>query len=225
MTSQLETLVWDSMIGAHARFSVGNASARRYLPGFSPIVAFVHPEKADLRALEAHCIPGEHLYSNCSVKTTPPGWAVEAEKAMLSLVWEGGVPSPEAGIVTLGPQMAAQAFDLASLTHPGPFGLRTIELGEFVGLFEEDRLVSMAGERFYSPPFREISGVCTHPAFQGKGRARRLVSALIRRQLLRGEIPMLHVLAENTVAKALYEAMGFRARRETVVSVLSWTPA
>jgi predicted GNAT family acetyltransferase len=70
---------------------------------------------------------------------------------------------------------------------------------------------------------REVSGVCTHPHFQGRGLARRLVTKLIARQVARGETPFLHVMRENAAAHALYERMGFRDYRETVVRVVSLT--
>jgi predicted GNAT family acetyltransferase len=68
---------------------------------------------------------------------------------------------------------------------------------------------------------REISGVCTHPDFQGRGLAQRLVLKLVRRQMQRGEIPFLHVMRENARARALYERMGFRNYRESVVRVIT----
>jgi len=63
--------------------------------------------------------------------------------------------------------------------------------------------------------------VCTHPDAQGRGLARRLMAKLIRRQMQRGETPFLHVMRDNARARALYERMGFRVYRESVVRVLS----
>ena len=115
----------------------------------------------------------------------------------------------------------AQALELAALTRPGPFGPRTIELGEYFGCFEGERLVAMAGERMHAGTLREISGVCTHPDFQGRGLARRLMAKLVRRQMQRGETPFLHVMRGNARARRLYARMGFRARRESVVRVIA----
>jgi predicted GNAT family acetyltransferase len=142
---------------------------------------------------------------------------------MFKMVWEGAMPAadeaPEA--VRLGSEHVSQALDLAALTQPGPFGPRTIELGEYFGCFEGPRLVAMAGERMCAGTMREISGVCTHPDFQGRGLARRLMFKLIRRQMQRGETPFLHVMRSNTGAHFLYERMGFRDYRESVVRVVS----
>jgi predicted GNAT family acetyltransferase len=81
----------------------------------------------------------------------------------------------------------------------------------------------MAGERMAAETLREISGVCTHPDYRGRGLARRLMLKLVRRELRRGEIPFLHVMRDNHSARRLYEEMGFRVYRESVVRVVSRT--
>ena len=142
---------------------------------------------------------------------------------MFKMVWEGVMPASDEAqdAIPLRAEHAAQAVELAALTNPGPFGVRTIELGEYFGYFDDSRLIAMAGERMAAGPLHEISGICTHPAFQGQGLARRLTSKLIRRQMQRGETPFLHVMSANIRARALYEKMGFRNYRETVVRVIS----
>ena len=79
----------------------------------------------------------------------------------------------------------------------------------------------MAGERMHAGKLREISGVSTHPDFQGRGLARRLMVKLIRRQMQREELPFLHVMSDNKNAHRLYERMGFRDYRESLVRVVS----
>jgi predicted GNAT family acetyltransferase len=142
---------------------------------------------------------------------------------MFRMVWDGAPPPtdefPDA--VRLGPEHAAQAVELTTLTNPGPFGQRTIELGDYFGWFEAGRLVAMAGERMHAGSLREVSGVCTHPDHQGRGLARRLMLKLIRRQMQRGETPFLHVMRANSGARGLYERMGFRDYCETTIRVVS----
>ena len=96
-------------------------------------------------------------------------------------------------------------LELIALTEPGPFAGKTIELGEYYGVFDGERLIAMAGERFIAGPLREISGVCTHPEFQGRGLARHLIEKLIRLELQRQEIPFLHVKRDNVRARRIYE--------------------
>ena len=223
MKSLLDNIVWHTLVGPHAKFASGSGAARRYARGFSPIVGFADPQHPDFDALAPHCEPGEQFYCDGWSGPAPPGWKLDAESTMFKMVWDGAMPvadeAPEA--LPLGAQHAVQALDLATLTHPGPFGIRTIELGEYFGCFEGGRLVAMAGERMTAGWLREISGVCTHPDFQGRGLARRLMRKLIRRQMQRGETPFLHVMHANAGARRLYEAMGFVNHREVVVRVVS----
>ena len=107
---------------------------------------------------------------------------------------------------------------MTSLTHPGPFFARTIEMGHYAGIFEDNRLVAMAGERLRLPGYTEISAVCTHPDFQGRGHAKALVSAIGQRIVDHGETPFLHV--RNTAAIVWYEKLGFDIRQAMVFTVV-----
>jgi predicted GNAT family acetyltransferase len=142
---------------------------------------------------------------------------------MHRMVWEGAEPPGDEALDAqpLTPGDVDQALALATLTRPGPFGPRTIELGDYFGYFEGPSLVAMAGERACAGRLREISGVCTHPDYQGRGLARRLTSKLIHRQVHRGEVPFLHVLVDNRAAIALYERLGFRSRYQALARVIS----
>jgi ribosomal protein S18 acetylase RimI-like enzyme len=223
MKHLLDNIVWHSLAGPHAKFAAGTNAARRYAPGFSPIVGFADAERPDFDALAPYCERGEQLYCAGWSGTAPAGWRIEAESTMFCMVWAAAMhvtdEVPEA--VRLGPEHASQALELAALTRPGPFGPRTLELGEYFGCFDGDRLVAMAGERLQAGTLREISGVCTHPDFQGRGLARRLMNKLIGYQIARNETPFLHVMHDNSSAHRLYDRMGFRDHREPVLRVIS----
>jgi ribosomal protein S18 acetylase RimI-like enzyme len=223
MKQLLDRITWHALSGPHARFSTGNDEARRYAPGFSPIVGFADAERPNLQALAPYCEAGEHFYTDGWSGPVPDGWRLDAESTMFKMVWEAALPdddpAPEA--VRLAAEHVPQVLALTELTKPGPFGPRTIELGEYYGCFEGTQLVAMAGERMCAGRLREISGVCTHPSAQGRGYARRLMLKLIRRQMLRDETPFLHVMRDNENARRLYRHMGFAEYRESVVRVIS----
>src|SRR5258708_16220640 len=61
--------------------------------------------------------------------------------------------------------------------------------------------------------YTEISGVCSHPDYRGRGYAGELTRLAAKRIIMRGEIPFLHVFAANTSAIKLYEKLGFVLRR------------
>lgn len=219
----LDNISWHTLVGPHAPYASGDHLARRYAAGFSPIVGFPDPARPDFSALARYCAAGEHFYCADWSGPTPAGWRIDADATMFQMVWEAAVPSgdacPEA--LRLEARHADQALELATLTKPGPFGPRTIELGEYFGCFEGERLVAMAGERMVAGRLREISGVCTHPDFQGRGLARRLMLKLVQRQVQRDETPFLHVMRNNNGARGLYERMGFATHREAVVRVIT----
>jgi predicted GNAT family acetyltransferase len=109
---------------------------------------------------------------------------------------------------------------LAQLTQPGPFLARTHVMGMFRGIRIDGRLAAMAGERMRVPGYTELSGVCTHPDFRGRGLARRLSAIVCAGIDARGETPFLHAWKDNHAAIALYEQLGFRLRAEVNVAVL-----
>jgi len=224
MHELFDNIFWHALTGPQARFAAGAGGARRYVAGCSPILGFADQQRPDFAALTPYCEADEHFYTEGWSGPVPAGWRLDAETAMIKMIWDAPSPGPDAGsdaVVTLGPEHVQRAVDLAVLTRPGPFGPRTPELGVYIGCLEGERLMAMAGERACAGTLREISGVCTHPDFQGRGLARRLMLRLIREQMQRGETPVLHVMKANETACGLYRRMGFRDHREVVVRVVT----
>ena len=72
----------------------------------------------------------------------------------------------------LGPADVGEMLALVELTRPGPFAVRTVELGGYVGVFDDGALVAMAGERLRAPGLpRDQRGV--HPPRPPRPRPRR----------------------------------------------------
>ena len=223
MNPILDNVVWFSLIGHQAKYATGKNNARRYAAGFSPIVGFADPADPDFASLSNYCELDEQVFCPEWNGATREGWRIHDEKALFRMVWDEAIPDeddfPEA--VRLGPEHADQAFELAKLTNPGPFGPRTTELGEYFGCFDAGQLIAMAGERMHAENLREVSGICTHPDFRGRGLAQRLTLKLIRNEMQRGETPFLHVMGDNPEARQLYQKMGFRDYRETSLRIIS----
>ena len=89
------------------------------------------------------------------------------------MVWENGDAShssklrSEPELVELSAAHSPEMIELTALTKPGPFDKRTHELGKYLGIFREGKLVAMAGERLKVPGYTEVSAVCTHPEHTG----------------------------------------------------------
>ncbi|MBI3368613.1 MAG: GNAT family N-acetyltransferase [Burkholderiales bacterium] len=227
MTRLLDNIAWHALTGPQAGCASGAGAARRFAPGFSPIVGFADAERPDLAALTPFCTAGEQFYCLGWSGEAAGGWRIDVDAAICQMVWDAALPDAAdaaLAIEPLGPAHGPAMLELAALTRPGPFGPRTPELGDYFGCFDGERLVAMAGERMRAATLHEISGVCTHPDFQGRGLARALMIHLIRRQLQRGATPFLHVMQANAGARRLYARMGFREHRATAVRVISPPP-
>ena len=112
-----------------------------------------------------------------------------------------------------------EMLTLTALTKPGPFLDRTIDFGNYIGLFEEDKLIAMAGERMHLEEYTEISAVCTDPNHLGKGYGRQLVSVLANQIKQKGKTPFLHVRYDNLRAIEMYKKLGFEIRSEMFFAV------
>ena len=213
----LDNPVWSCLTTRHAHLALGDERARRYLVDISPIAGLPDTGAANVAALEAlvavgdtMALPGPH------VPRLPPNWESLLESRVTQMIRVERAPLPEAAadVSALGSQDVADMLALVELTHPGPFRERTIELGRFIGIRENGRLVAMAGERMWIDDCREVSGVCTHPDVQGRGYAKALMARVINRMLRAGQTPFLHVESPNTRAIGVYRALGFVERAE-----------
>ncbi|MEU9303673.1 GNAT family N-acetyltransferase [Streptomyces sp. NPDC048269] len=211
----LDNPVWAALNGPHRAFAEHGPAglAARYTGDASPFAALSDPEDprawADLAALAG---PGEEVWVT-GLLTPPPGW--ETVAAISGVQLDGRAVRAEAApeAVPLGPGDVPEMLELVGLTRPGPFMARTVELGTYLGIRHEGRLVAMAGERMRPTGWSEISAVCTHPDHRGRGLAGRLIRAVAAAVRERGDSPFLHAAAENTEAVRLYGSMGFALRR------------
>jgi predicted GNAT family acetyltransferase len=78
----------------------------------------------------------------------------------------------------------------------------------------------MAGQRLHIFNYAEISAVCTHPDYLGRGYAKQLLIHQINRIKTASEIPFLHVRYDNDRAIKVYESLGFSTQREIYFYVM-----
>jgi predicted GNAT family acetyltransferase len=212
----LERPVWASLTTHHFSLSEGNALARRFAPDVNLFASACDDTPAAVAALADLVQPGETVFLLQVPKVViPPGLVqVKAGEGVQMIATRSMMFEMPSDILTLTDEDAPEMLELATLTEPGPFLARTHTMGSFLGIRIGGRLAAMAGERMRFPGYTEVSGVCTHPEFRGRGLARRLSAAVAARIEARGDQPFLHAWKTNHAAISLYEALGFRVRTE-----------
>jgi predicted GNAT family acetyltransferase len=212
----LDNPIWHALTTLQTQFAEGDELARRFPPEVTLLAAMSQPSGEAYDSLKRilHGAGGAIFLAEPPI--VPDGWKTIDACPLVQMVCERPTIAVEddlSSVETLGAKDSPEMIALAELTKPGPFGKRTHEMGDYIGIRESGRLVAMSGERLHLQGYREVSAVCTQPDFQGRGYAGRLMSILMRRIAQRGEMPILHVRQSNASAIRLYEKLGFRTRR------------
>ena len=216
----LDNPIWHSLAGRHAHLAVGAEAGRglvrRYPVEIGPLAAFQEGTPEAYAELAALVPEGDvAILFFTSMPAIPTGWQLVRGGTLVQMVCPvaPGEPRPEGTIVELGPADYPEMVALAELTEPGPFRAQTGELGGFVGIRVDGRLAAMAGQRLSLDGFAEVSAVCTHPEFRGRGFAQALVATVARAIHATGRVPFLTAIEGNRGAIRVYEQLGFVERR------------
>jgi ribosomal protein S18 acetylase RimI-like enzyme len=217
MEHALDDPIWSALSGPNSRFAIGQGRALHFQRNVAPFSAISEPSSEAYADLAVHLPAGAlaRLFRPL-MEPLPSGWEHVEDFPLLQMV-AGHAPtaidldSVNVSLLTL-PDVK-DMVDLVEQTNPGPFSERTIELGTYVGIRENGRLIAMAGERMRVPGYVELSAICTMPSARGRGLATVLMRRLMRDAFARHETPFLHVAADNLEAVSVYERLGFRLRK------------
>jgi len=218
--SELDNPAWFALTGRHGHLAIGDGPVRSYPADISPFAAIA--DRDALSVLAERMAPGDVavLWSPDALEA-PDGIDLMMRFDCLQMAGFAFRPADVADDADiLGAADIQGMLDLTELTKPGPFGPRTREMGHYIGVHADGRLIAMAGERMKPQGFTEISAVCVHPDHLGRGHARRLMSIVGKRIVADGRVPFLNVLPDNTGAIKLYESLGFTPRRMMQVHLL-----
>jgi hypothetical protein len=127
-------------------YATGTDDARRYAPGFSPIVGFADVLHPNFDGLAPYCGHDEHFYCDGWTGRAPAGWRIDAESTMFKMVWESSNLAADDAPGRPTRCRTCIAGSRTGRSHAsGPFGPGTIELGDLRHL--RDRPVGHGGER------------------------------------------------------------------------------
>jgi predicted GNAT family acetyltransferase len=221
----LDNPIWFALTTRHESLALSQGGARRYPKAVSPFAALLKPTPDAFTDLRALVQPEERVaLFTASPLDVPSSWQVDVARWIEQMTCETFPPPQPIHSLPLSTADVPEMLALTAATEPGPFLPRTIELGRYFGIRSDDgRLAAMAGERLRLSNFTEISAVCTHPDFRGRGYAKALVTMLAAKIMAEGRMPFLHVHPDNG-AKVVYEKIGFQVRTRIRLTVISPHP-
>ena len=220
----LDRACWNALVGPHAHIAEVIGLARRYPVDISHFNAVADTSNSqawdDLHRLIGDAgtaiVIGESIIA-------PSGWKIVKVFPGVQMTGEDVVGQMDPDLIHLTNVDAPEMLALATRNEPGPFLPRTVELGGYLGVRVDGKLVAMAGRRLNPPGWVEISAVCTDVEHRGKGYAARLVLAVAAGIIDSGERPFLHVSAKKLDAIRLYEKLGFKIRTRPNFTILKPT--
>lgn len=226
MSHILDNMIWNAITTGNSDIAVVNGDVGRYLPAIAPFAAMKEFNDSNLQKLYQFIAANSRVAVSSLKKMNhdESKWKLIQAMDVTQMVYVEPVHSfvtkNSSLIVPLTDEHIPLMLELTALTKPGPFLERTIEFGNYFGIFIDGRLAAMTGQRMNPVPYMEVSAVCTHPDFRGNGFAKALMLHVMKIILDNSFIPFLHVLTSNTTAIQLYESIGFRKRTGIFVDMV-----
>ncbi|GAA3990587.1 GNAT family N-acetyltransferase [Mucilaginibacter dorajii] len=218
----LDNPAFNALATGNAKLANGTRHIKYFSPEVSPFIGFKELQPDSFQQLfDLLPFDGPIGYVTPVETAIPEMWKLLSPIKGRQMIYDGDIKAVNtSNLVRLSNEHIPQMIVLTKLTHPGPFDDRTIDFGNYYGIFDGDRLIAMAGHRMKPLPYVEISAVCTHPDYTGRGYAKQLVEFQINQILQAGNIPILHVADGNDRAYEVYKKIGFEVRSDMYFYIL-----
>ncbi len=215
MITLLDNPAWEALSSRQKHFNCGSDTLKYFPAEVAPFIAMEKWDENDMQDLIKN-IPAGRPFSFIAAiqKTLPPICRIIFTTPLYQMYCRVLKPFEDPGIAirSLEVKDVPQMLTLTAKTKPGPFYERTIEFGNYIGIFNDDELIAMAGERLKVNGYSEVSAICTSHEHLGKGYASYLLSKAAERIIAEGDVPFLHVRTDNERAIEVYKKMGFEIR-------------
>lgn len=213
-TKALDNPVWNALNESHQQFARNFGGLKFYDPDIGPFAAFDGNNRVADEIDQYSTIIDDFF-----VVGDKPEYSAKVnfvgELVCLQMICEKKISiTHKEEIHLMSKHHNKEVQDLVSLVMPGYFKKRTMDLGEYFGIFQSGQLVAVTGERMKMDQCTEVSAVVTHPDHSGKGYAKELVAHTVNNIFDKNELPFLHVAESNQRAISVYEKLGFKTRRK-----------
>ena len=222
----LDNMIWNAITTGNNDIAIINGDVGCYLPDIAPFAGMREFNDANLKKLYEF-IPANRSVAISSLHKMDHAeskWKLLQPMDVTQMIYDFPVDTfttkNSSLIVQLSDEHIPQMIELTALTRPGPFLQQTIRFKNYFGIFIGGRLAAMTGQRMHPEPYMEVSAVCTHPDFRGRGYAKALMLHVMKIIIDNSFIPFLHVLSNNNNAIELYKTIGFQTRKQIYVDVI-----
>ena len=222
----LDNMIWNAITTGNNDIAIINGDVGCYLPDIAPFAGMKNFNDVNLKRLYEFIPPNRNVAISSLHKMDHDEnkWKLIQPMDVTQMLYEHTVNTfttkNSSLIVPLSEEHIPQMLELTAITRPGPFLQQTIRFKNYFGIFIEDRLAAMTGQRMHPLPYMEVSAVCTHPHFRGMGYAKTLMLHVMKLILDDSFTPFLHVLSNNSNAIELYKTIGFKTRKQIFVDVI-----
>lgn len=212
--TKLDNPAWHALTETHSHFAQGTAEFKRYNPDIVLFSGFDTNAKDIFLQLNQVFAVDDSFFLFDKFPALPSNYSTTAFIECLQMTCPMPVMMPiTEEIVKLDDNHTNEMYELVSAVFPGYYLPHTNRMGDYFGIFKNDRLVAMAGEWLCMNGLSEISAVVTHPDFTGKKYAQQVMTHIHKKHLDQNVVSFLHTGSHNERAIRIYELLGYQRRR------------
>jgi ribosomal protein S18 acetylase RimI-like enzyme len=216
LEEKLKNPVWYSLLETHKKFLVTYNGVQFYHPDICVFGSFYDTANTSAalneygKTVEKFFLVSQNETPKIDANTTVLEKKVAGCQMVLDILTEIEMTEE---IVLLTEQHINEIYNLIWLAMPGFYRKRGFEMGKFFGIFKNEKLIAISGQRMQADDFIEVSSVVTHPEHTRKGYAKQLITHTTKEILKEHKLPILHTNKGNT-AIPLYEKIGYKITQD-----------
>lgn len=212
--SKLDNPVWHSLSESHKPHTITYDETQFYDPEYCPFGGALDTKNSS-NAIAQYSTLSANFFIVGEKPEIPVTVKIKNELVCLQMIIRKSIDIPNTDtIIKLEESHRKDLLGLVKIVYPEYFKAKTATLGNYYGIYKNNQLVAVTGERMQMNDYTEVSAVITHPDYLGKGYAKQLVAHTANVILNQNKIAFLHVYEKNFGAIKLYEKLGFETRRK-----------